>query len=86
MSSFIRLVGAIAVSVIVTVSFGVVLWLYLTRKVAGETPGEMLSLMVGALTSNFTAVVQYWIGSSSGSHLKDDEIARKDDELLRRGV
>jgi len=82
--SRIRLIGAIAVSIVVTVSFGAVLALYLSQKAAGIAPSDTLSIMVGTLASNFTSVVQYWVGSSIGSHQKDearDEMLRKNGEL-----
>lgn len=48
--------------------------LYMTRKLDGAAVPEILSILLGALATNFTAVVGYWIGSSSGSAQKDNAI------------
>lgn len=68
-------IGRIAVSTVVVLGFIIVTILFLTQKFNGGTPGETLTLLVGALASNFTNVVGYWIGSSSGSSAKDEKIA-----------
>lgn len=39
-----------------------------------------LSLLVGAIISNFTTVVNFWLGSSLGSRQKDAEIAKMSSE------
>ncbi|HSK38888.1 MAG TPA: hypothetical protein VK943_03890 [Arenibaculum sp.] len=63
--------GAPAVSMVVMVTFGIVLWLTLTKQVpAGQE--ATVSLMLGALTTMATAVVSYWVGSSAGSAAKND--------------
>jgi predicted Na+-dependent transporter len=82
-TSRIRLIGAIAVSIIVTVSFGLVLTLYLTRA-AGVPPSDTLTVMLGVLAKSAGDVVGYWLGSSSGSHAKDD--ARDEMLLAQRGT
>lgn len=62
--------GAPVVSVVVLLTFGVVLALVLTKSIP---PGQetTVSLMLGALTTMATAVVSYWVGSSAGSAAKD---------------
>lgn len=67
--------GAPAVSLVVLITFGVVLYRVLSAP-AGQTDPNA-SLMLGALTTMATAVVSYWVGSSAGSAAKD--------KLLRRG-
>jgi len=37
---------------------------------------SLLLLVVGAVIANATTVVNYWVGSSSGSQKKDDTISR----------
>lgn len=66
--------GRVLVSLIVVSAFVAITTLYITTKINGNNTPEILSILLGALASNFTAVVQYWIGSSSGSASKDDAI------------
>jgi VIT1/CCC1 family predicted Fe2+/Mn2+ transporter len=66
--------GRVVVSVIVVVGFLAVTLLYMTQKLNGNTVPEILSILLGALATNFTAVVGYWIGSSAGSSAKDAAI------------
>lgn len=64
--------GKVVVSLIVTIGFIAVTVLYLTQKLQGNPAPEILSILLGALATNFTAVVSYWVGSSSGSSDKDN--------------
>ena len=66
--------GRVVVSTIVVFGFIGVTVLYMTRKLDGAAVPEILSILLGALATNFTAVVGYWIGSSSGSAQKDNAI------------
>ncbi|MCK1430912.1 MULTISPECIES: hypothetical protein [unclassified Bradyrhizobium] len=66
--------GRVLVSTIVVFGFIGVTVLYMTRKLDGAAVPEILSILLGALATNFTAVVGYWIGSSSGSAQKDNAI------------
>jgi hypothetical protein len=61
--------GAPAVSLVVLVTFGVVLYRVLSAPAGQADPNA--SLMLGALTTMATAVVSYWVGSSAGSAVKD---------------
>ena len=61
-------------SMIAICGFMAVTILFLTTKLNGGTPSETLTLLGGALASNFTSVVGYWIGSSSSSSAKDETI------------
>ena len=66
--------GAPLVSTVVTVGFlGVTLTLMLTKYDPGQNQflGSILNIIVGALVAAFTAVVNFWIGSSEGSRTKD---------------
>ncbi|GGJ40205.1 glycoside hydrolase family 108 protein [Neoroseomonas lacus] len=66
--------GAPLVSTVVTVGFlGVTLTLMLTKYDPGTNQflGSILNIIVGALVAAFTAVVNFWIGSSEGSRTKD---------------
>lgn len=67
-----RILGAIAVSVVALVTFsGVLIAVFFFKNT------DLLPIAVGAAIANATSVVQYWIGSSSGSAKKDDIIASK---------
>lgn len=68
-------IGRILVSAVVVVGFMAVTILFLLQKYSGTAPGEVLTILVGVLGTNFTSVVSYWIGSSSGSSAKDDKLA-----------
>lgn len=79
-------VGRILVSMVVVCGFMATTYLFLTAKWAGQQPSETLTLLVGALASNFTSVVSYWIGSSSGSSAKDDSANRVTEHLAQKAV
>ncbi len=66
--------GRVLTSIIVVSGFITITLLYMTQKLNGNAVPEILSILLGALASNFTSVVQYWIGSSSGSSTKDSTI------------
>lgn len=73
--------GKVIVSIIVVFGFIGVTVLYMTRKLDGAAVPEILSILLGALATNFTAVVGYWIGSSASSASKDVASAKKDDVI-----
>lgn len=77
-------VGRVLISLIVVIGFMMALYFFLTAKAAGVAPGETLSIMVGALASNFTSVVAYWIGSSSGSTAKDEQQHKVAEKLAEK--
>lgn len=66
--------GRVVVSTVVVVGFIGVTVLYMTQKLNGSAVPEILSILLGALATNFTAVVGYWIGSSASSSAKDATI------------
>ncbi|MET4184969.1 hypothetical protein ABIB94_007098 [Bradyrhizobium sp. JR7.2] len=66
--------GRVIVSSVVVVGFIGVTIIYMTRKLDGGAVPEILSILLGALATNFTAVVGYWIGSSASSSSKDATI------------
>jgi hypothetical protein len=66
--------GRVSVSVIVVFGFITITVLYMTQKMNGNAVPEILSILLGALATNFTAVVGYWIGSSASSSSKDATI------------
>lgn len=76
--------GRVLVSLIVVCGFMVVVYMFLTAKFAGNAPGETLTILVGALASNFTSVVSYWIGSSSGSTAKDEQQQKVAEKLAEK--
>lgn len=67
--------GRVLVSLIVTIGFMGVLVLVITTKTQGNAPPEVMLVMLGALGAAFGQVVSYWVGSSSGSTVKDQALA-----------
>jgi len=65
--------GGVIVSAIVVFGFVGVMVLWLVGK--PPTSSTELSMLVGALISAFSAVVQFWVGSSAGSKAKDETLA-----------
>jgi hypothetical protein len=61
--------GAPLMSTIITLGFFVVV----TLMIFGRTPdnNNLLNIVIGALVASFTAVVNFWLGSSQGSREKD---------------
>lgn len=66
--------GRVLISAIVVMGFIGITVLYMTKKLEGAPVPEILSILLGALATNFTAVVGYWIGSSASSSAKDTTI------------
>lgn len=66
--------GRVLVSILVVAGFIGVTVIYMTRKLDGNPVPEILSILLGSLATNFTTVVAYWMGSSSGSTSKDATI------------
>lgn len=64
------------VSVLVVLMFGAVLTLLIARPMA-MTPDQVtiLNVLLGALATAFITIVNFWVGSSSGSKDKDTLIA-----------
>lgn len=67
--------GRVIVSTIVVGGFLAVTLLYMTQKLNGAAVPEILSILLGALATNFTNVVGFWIGSSASSSAKDTTIS-----------
>lgn len=66
------IVSKLAVSIVAEITFIVCM------AIAWWTKNETaFNLLVGAAISNSTTVVNYWLGSSSGSSAKDATIAAK---------
>lgn len=66
--------GRVVISLVVVTGFIGITLLYMTRKLDGGAVPEILSILLGALATNFTAVIGYWIGSSASSSQKDTTI------------
>lgn len=66
--------GRVLVSVVVVFGFIGVTVIYMTRKLDGNPVPEILSILLGSLATNFTNIVGYWVGSSSGSSAKDSAL------------
>ena len=67
--------GAPVVSVVVLVTFGLVVSLVLFRTPPAGSE-VVLNVLLGTLGAMATSVVAYWVGSSVGSVRKDDRLAR----------
>ena len=59
--------GAIVVSVLISGAFMAAFFIAYYMKDQAN-----MSLLTGAVISNFTTVVAFWMGSSAGSQKKDD--------------
>lgn len=70
--------GPAMVSAIVTTGFFGMLGLFLfwTPPAEHQQAYALLNIAVGALVAGFTAVVNFWIGSSQGSREKDEVVRR----------
>lgn len=74
-------IGRVLVSLVVVCGFMTVTIMFLTQKASGAQPNDVLTVLVGVLGTNFTQVVAYWIGSSSGSTAKDEQQAKVAERL-----
>ncbi len=59
------------VSLVVLLTFGVVMWAALTRQLPAGSE-TILNMLLGTLAAMATSVVGYWVGSSAGSSRKTD--------------
>lgn len=66
--------GAIVISIIVVVGFGMVCMALFFFKIPQEMK-ELAMLLLGILGAGFTTIVNYWTGSTSSSQKKDATIA-----------
>ena len=67
--------GAVIVSALVLTQFALACFLVLWRDVPAGSQQAALVLL-GALASNGTMVVGYWVGSSAGSARKDELMSK----------
>lgn len=66
-------IGPVIVSTIIVLGFMTVLILFIVRPInLSENATTILNIMLGTLSAQFGAVVQYFIGSSAGSRDKDE--------------
>jgi len=68
--------GQVIVSIVVTIGFVILLFLWILRPVsiAAGAASEVLNVLVGSLAAAFGQVVSYWLGSSVGSRDKDETL------------
>lgn len=71
----ISITGAVLISLIVVSMFGLVCFALFFLSIPQEMK-ELAMLLLGILGAGFTSVINYWMGSSSGSQKKDDTIAK----------
>lgn len=64
------------ISAVYTVAYAVVLWAYVSGniQVPADAQGQF-NIVLGALTAAQTQILNFWMGSSSGSKAKDDHLA-----------
>ena len=67
--------GSPVVSIIITVAFAVMLYVSLTRILPGAD-SKFVDTLMGVLAAAQMQVVNYWLGSSRGSAMKDQALAR----------
>ena len=67
--------GAPLVSVVVLVTFALVMTVAITRTMPSGSE-TVLTMLLGSLAAMATSVVSYWVGSSAGSARKDEHFAR----------
>jgi hypothetical protein len=67
--------GAPLVSVVVLVTFAIVMTVAITRTMPSGSE-TVLTMLLGSLAAMATSVVSYWVGSSAGSARKDEHFAR----------
>lgn len=79
--------GPALVSGIVTTGFFVMLALFLFWSPSAEQQQAwaLLNIAVGALVAGFSAVINFWIGSSQGSRDKDETVRRLAGEAMGNG-
>ncbi len=73
--------GAPVMSVVVLVTFGVVMWIALTQQMPSGSE-TILNMLLGTLAAMSTSVVSYWVGSSVGSANKDERLARMHEQFI----
>jgi len=67
--------GSPALSAIILISFGVMLYLVVTSTGISEKTMPMANVLLGTLAAMATQVANYWLGSSHGSAAKDAVLA-----------
>lgn len=72
--AYIRLIGAIMVSLMVCVLFGIVCWALYNREIP-YSQKELGFVLMGGLLVAFKDVVQFWTGSTASTQAKDQTIA-----------
>lgn len=70
----ISILGAVIISVIVTLGFMVVCTAVFFLEIRASMQ-QLANILFGGLLTAFVGVVQYWTGSTSGSQKKDALIA-----------
>lgn len=65
------------VSILVVVIFGSVLLMFILRPMTiDQSMHDVLMFMLGALATNFTSVVGYYMGSSAGSKHANETLSQ----------
>ena len=72
-------VAVCVISVIITIGFGIMLWLVLAKPLP-EGNSEIIYILLGTLAAGFTQTLNFWLGSSRSSQDKSQmmsDAARK---------
>ena len=72
--------GAPIISALVLLTFGVVMWLAMTKALPAGSE-TILNMLLGTLGAMSVSVVNYWVGSSAGSARKDGMISQQSRDL-----
>jgi hypothetical protein len=64
------------ISFIILIGFFACIWVIVAYKQDSEDH-DVLYMMFGSVSAAFGAVIQYWLGSSAGSKIKDYILAKK---------
>ena len=74
MTNNIRMVGAIMYCTLVTLAFGITVFLLYFKEIP-QTQRDYALVLLGALIASFKDVGSYWTGSTASSQSKDATIA-----------
>lgn len=78
--------GSSAISILIVVGFfGAVYLLFIMDRMWDERTANLLNVLFGALTVSFTQVVNFWLGSSSGSKRSGESVRKIAEQSAKSG-
>jgi hypothetical protein len=75
-----------ALSYLLTVGFFIVMFIMLGGWEPHKESTQMINIVIGALVASFATVVNFWLGSSQGSRLKEERQANQTTEMLDKSA